>query len=306
MCHEKWFKFLNIKILKFLATNFSNLQQNFQIDLTQEKIFLPFFVDLVLGTSKQVSYKARTKCDQCKGSGVGPMGKSHCCGNCNGKGYTGSGKGIFRTNTLCSMCKGFGSLIDKPCLTCNGDGTVSKKMELTVNLPPGLETSHIVRIPEAGDTGNRCSGLDGSLVVTVKVQEHPIFRKEKFDLHMDLPISLSQAVLGGFVTIKTLTGSTELGIPPKTQPGNVLIVYGEGVPYKTSSQKGNLFVRVQVPIPTNLTPEQEVLVKKFMELEGNASVTPQPLFLRERFFRMIHESFGFMRWWLGKVVRREF
>lgn len=231
------------------------------------------FVDAVLGTEVTIEVPRIINCRTCGGSGAKPGTRKIPCPQCGGRGVVTRTHGIFQITTTCSRCGGLREFIAEPCPVCHGEGQVREKKKLRVKIPPGMESgTHLIMAGEGNE--GRFGGPPGDLYIILQVKPHEIFRREGYDLRLEVPISFVQAALGTRLTIPTLTGSQELVIPPGTQPGEIIRIKGEGVPYPKGSRRGDLLVQVRVTIPTHLTPRQEQLLKELAKEEGGGQEAP--------------------------------
>ena len=171
-------------------------------------------------------------------------------------------RGIFAMQQACPHCDGRGQIIKNPCKTCHGAGRVEEEKVLAVKIPAGVDNGDRIRLAgegEAGPTGTP----PGDLYVEVRVREHDIFQRDGDDLHCEVPIRISQAALGDNIRVPTLDGETEIRIPAETQTGKLFRLRGKGVKSVRSRAPGDLFCRVAVETPVNLTTEQRELMEKF-------------------------------------------
>lgn len=219
------------------------------------------FLDATLGTEVTIEVPRIVTCRTCGGSGARPGTGRVPCPACGGRGVITRTQGIFQITTTCSRCGGLREFLADPCPDCHGEGQVREKKKLKVKIPPGVDNgTHLVMAGE-GNAG-RFGGPPGDLYIILHVRPHELFRREGYDLHLKVPISFVQAALGTRLTIPTLKGSKEIVIPPGTQPGEIIRLRGEGVPYPKGQRQGDLLVEVQVVIPRNLTPRQLELLKE--------------------------------------------
>ncbi len=224
------------------------------------------FLDATLGTEVTIEVPRVINCRTCGGSGAKPGTKKIPCPQCGGRGVVSRTHGIFQITTTCSRCGGLREFISEPCPTCHGEGQVRDKKKLKVKIPPGMDSgTHLIMAGEGNE--GRFGGPPGDLYIILQVKPHDMFRRDGFDLRLEVPISFVQAALGTRLTIPTLTGSQELTIPPGTQPGEIIRLKGEGVPYPKGPRRGDLLVQVKVTIPTDLTPHQEELLKELAKEE---------------------------------------
>lgn len=216
------------------------------------------FLDAAKGCTKTITYNRKEPCPDCRSTGAKNGTSYKQCEKCKGTGtiqYV-SGNSIFRTvqQRACDACSGTGKIIIEKCPTCGGRGYQRKSTSITLNIPAGADTnSYITKkgYGEASTTG----GEPGDLIVVFKVQPHKIFKRNKFDLYVDLPISFTTAALGGKVKVPTLDDAVWLDIPDGTQSGKVFQIRGKGISSRYGT--GSLFVTVTVEVPTKLTKAEK-------------------------------------------------
>ncbi len=224
------------------------------------------FLDATLGTEVTIEVPRIINCRTCGGSGAKPGTKKVPCPQCGGRGVVTRTHGIFQISTTCSRCGGLREFISEPCSDCHGEGQVRDKKKLKVKIPPGMDSgTHLIMAGEGNE--GRFGGPPGDLYIILQVKPHEMFKRDGFDLRLEVPVSFVQAALGTRFTIPTLTGAQELTIPPGTQPGEIIRLKGEGVPYPKGPRRGDLLVQVKVAIPTHLTPRQEELLKELAKEE---------------------------------------
>jgi molecular chaperone DnaJ len=186
-------------------------------------------------------------------------------------------QGIFQITTTCTRCGGLREFIAEPCQDCQGEGQIREKKKLKVKIPPGVDSgTHLVMAGE-GNAG-RFGGPAGDLYIILQVRPHQLFRRDGYDLHLEVPISFVQASLGTRLTVPTLKGTKEIVVPPGTQPGEVIRLRSEGVPYPKGARQGDLLVEVKVVIPRDLTERQTELLKELAEQDpaGQTTVLEAP------------------------------
>jgi molecular chaperone DnaJ len=168
-------------------------------------------MDAVNGCEKDVSFNAMVNCNVCDGTGAKPGTKPTNCKSCGGRGQTTVSNGFMTFSTICSSCHGEGKLIKDPCSTCRGSGVKKDRKTLGVKIPAGVESGNSVRLPGQGSAGIK-GGRNGNLFLRITVEPHPVFKRNGNDIHVDTPITVSQALLGGKVTVPTLTGDVEIQV----------------------------------------------------------------------------------------------
>ncbi len=234
------------------------------------------FLDAARGTEVTVEIPRNVNCSTCGGSGLRPGSRKTVCPVCGGRGQVTQTHGFLRISTTCSRCQGMGEFIADPCPACRGQGRQVEKKKLAIKIPPGVDNGvHLVMAGE-GDAGVR-GGPPGDLYIVVHVRPHPLFRRVGDHLVLTLPISFTQAALGGTVSIPTLDGNRELQIPAGSQPGETIILKGEGIPHLKGHGRGDLQVELNVVIPRHLSERQRQLLQEFAASEGSrAHMGPPP------------------------------
>jgi molecular chaperone DnaJ len=248
--------------------------------------------EVVTGTRRTVKLRTLQKCDTCDGSGAKPGTGTDVCDTCRGVGEvqraTQSFLGQFVSVTACPSCNGQGVRIRDLCDTCRGDGRTRGERTVEVDIPPGVSSNNYLTMRGEGQAGPR-GGPAGDLVAVIEVEDDPRFERHGDDLVHDLPVSFSQAALGGEAVVPTPTGSVKLSLPPGTQSGSVLTLRGEGLPPLNSGRRGDLHVRIRVWTPVKLRPEAEQLFERLREVEGEPPSAEGP---GKRFWERVKEAFG--------------
>jgi molecular chaperone DnaJ len=232
------------------------------------------FLEATLGTEVTIEVPRVVNCRTCSGSGAKPGTRKVPCPQCGGRGVVSRSHGIFQITTTCSRCGGLKEFIAEPCPTCRGEGLVREKKKLKVRIPPGMDSgTHLIMAGEGNE--GRFGGPPGDLYIILQVRPHEFFRREGYDLRVEVPVSFVQAALGTRLSIPTLSGSQELTIPPGTQPGEVIRLKNEGVPYPKGSRRGDLLVTVRVTIPRQLSRRQEELLTELAKEEAGTYQPPK-------------------------------
>ena len=245
----------------------------------------------VSGDSVTIEVPSQVSCDTCGGSGAAKGSEPIKCSTCGGAGQVRVQQGFFSIQQTCPACKGAGTVIADPCQSCSGRGRVAKTKKLSVKVPAGVDDGDRIRLAGEGEAG-RNGGPPGDLYVEIRVTPHKIFEREGADLSCEVPVSIATAALGGDVEMPTLDGHVALKVPAGTQSGKVFRLRGKGVTTVREPHKGDLFVRVVVETPVNLTDEQQRLLKSFDELvkKGGEKHSPRAggwLDTVKRFFERI-------------------
>jgi molecular chaperone DnaJ len=219
----------------------------------------------VAGDEVAIEVPTQVGCEDCDGSGAAPGSEPSQCRTCGGVGQVRMQQGFFSIQQTCPACKGAGKVVQDPCGKCHGRGRVSKTKKLSVKVPPGVDSGDRIRLSGEGEAG-RNGGPPGDLYVEIRVKPHKLFERSGADLSCEFPVSIATATLGGEVELPTLDGHVSLKIPPGTQSGKVFRLRGKGVTTVRDRQIGELFAKVAVETPVNLTEEQEALLRQFDEL----------------------------------------
>ncbi len=165
----------------------------------------------------------------------------------------------------CSGCRGTGRIHNVPCSMCRGSGVVPRVKRLEVKIPPGAKDGSRVRI--AGKGRQDYGGARGDLYLVVSVKPHQLFERRGDELHVEVAVPLTVAVLGGEIQVPTLKSSKlALKIPPETQNGRLFRLVGQGMPHLDNSSRGDLLAKVNVVLPKNLSPQEKELFEQLSKL----------------------------------------
>eukprot|EP01096_Ripella_sp_DP13-Kostka_P002573 TRINITY_DN1345_c0_g1_i2.p1 TRINITY_DN1345_c0_g1~~TRINITY_DN1345_c0_g1_i2.p1 ORF type:complete len:467 (-),score=176.14 TRINITY_DN1345_c0_g1_i2:55-1455(-) len=217
------------------------------------------FEQAVNGGQSEIKFTADIKCSSCNGSGEAAGSKSKNCNRCGGKGRMVINQGIGQMIMSCPSCGGKGTIITDPCKPCSGSGVKRTQRSVTIDIPPGVEDGVTIRVPGQGHSNSK--GKLGHLYLNLKVKPHQYFRREGNNISVDVPITMSQAILGTTVTIPTFNGDAEVRIPPGSQPNEKIVIRGKGV--RKQGQHGNLIAVLKVQVPTRLSANQTELLEQF-------------------------------------------
>lgn len=225
-------------------------------------------VEAYRGVKKTLQIPREETCQECRGNGSKPGSQPTTCRRCNGQGVIIQGQGFFRIQQTCNGCGGKGTVITDPCPACRGAGRIAVNRALEVNIPPGVDSDMSIRLTGEGEAGG-AGGPPGDLYCVIRVRRHSLFAREAQNLHCELPITFSQAALGGAVEVPTLEGSMVTTTLPKgMQQGDELRLSGRGMPHVRGGRPGDLIVHVKVVTPRNLTKRQDELFRELAELDG--------------------------------------
>jgi len=232
--------------------------------------------EAVNGTEMNISVPRNTDCGTCDGTGSKPGSKPKTCGTCGGHGQVRMQQGFFSVQQTCPTCHGKGSIITDPCGTCRGTGQVQETKKLSVKIPAGVDDGDQIRLSGEGEAS--AGGVRGDLYVSVNVKRHAIFQRDGVDLFCEVPISYATLALGGEVEVPTLGGRAKLKIPAGTQSGKQFRLRGKGVSnVRQQGYVGDLYCKVQVETPVNLTKEQKEMLLQLDDSihQGGSKHSPQ-------------------------------
>ncbi len=226
------------------------------------------FEEAVFGSRRDLTFNVNVECDTCDGTGAAKGSGVETCSTCQGTGQVVMQQGFFQMRQTCPECQGTGKIIRNPCKDCRGTGQRKGKRQITLRIPPGVETGSRLRVAGKGEGGLQ-GGTPGDLYVIIHVREHDLFERHDLDLIVDLPVPLTTAILGGEVEVPTLEGHSRIKIPSGTQSGKVLRLKGKGVKDPRGYGNGDLHVRVQVEIPGKVHGKLKKAVEQLeKELDG--------------------------------------
>jgi molecular chaperone DnaJ len=218
------------------------------------------------GVEREVPFRVAVTCATCEGSGAEPGTSPTTCPVCNVTGrlqeVSNTVFGQFVRTGTCGRCGGAGQIVEHPCRTCEGAGRVVEERKRSVEIPPGIHDGQRIRIGGEGHAGE-LGARAGDLYVLVRVRPDPRFVREGNDLFTTVDLTMTEAALGGKVQVPTLGGDLELEFEPGTQPGEVRILRGLGMPVLQGRGRGDLRLLVNVLVPRRLTDEQRRLLEEF-------------------------------------------
>ncbi|MGB6038725.1 MAG: DnaJ C-terminal domain-containing protein, partial [Gordonia sp. (in: high G+C Gram-positive bacteria)] len=227
----------------------------------------------VQGTTVTLRVTSPSPCTKCHGSGAKPGTSPRTCPTCNGSAFVTRNQGHFGFSEPCPDCQGTGTKIDDPCPDCQGSGITVRPRTINVRVPQGVEDGQRIRLAGQGEAGMR-GAPSGDLYVTVHVSADKVFTRNGNDLKVQLPVSISELVLGATVSVPTLDGSVGVKIPSGTSDGRTLRLKGRGVP-KRSGGSGDLLVTVKVSVPTKLDDAAVEAMKQYAEAEKASGFDPR-------------------------------
>src|SRR6478672_11733908 len=222
------------------------------------------FEQAARGTETKIRIPTMETCETCHGSGAKPGTQPKTCETCHGSGTVRLSQGFFSIQQTCPTCLGTGKTVSDPCATCRGAGRLKKHKTLSVKIPAGVDDGDRIRLSGEGEAGVN-GGPPGDLYVVIHLKPHGVFQREGDDLHCEMPISFTQAALGGEIEIPTLDGQAKVKVPPETQSGQVFRLRGKGIKGVRSSYPGDLMCEVVVETPVRLTDRQREILRELDE-----------------------------------------
>jgi molecular chaperone DnaJ len=227
--------------------------------------------DAFSGVTRQVEIEVAVACERCDGVGAEPGTERVTCPTCSGQGQlhqvSRSVFGEFVRTQACPTCLGAGTVVETPCTQCDGNGRTIERQDLTVDIPAGIHDGQRIRIRGAGHAGTN-GGVPGDAYVEVHVARDARFERDGDDILSAVDLTIVQATLGASVSIPTLEGELELAFEPGTQPGEVRVLRGKGMPSLERSGRGDHRVLVNVAVPHRVSDEQRELLGRFEQLSG--------------------------------------
>lgn len=249
------------------------------------------FEEAVFGTDNEIEIQRMDVCSGCQGAKAEPGTSPETCANCKGTGQVRRSQqgffGQFHQVSTCNTCQGVGATIPHPCKKCRGAGRERRTRRLMVSVPAGIEDNTQIRLSREGEAGVN-NGRPGDLYVLVRVKPHEVFARDGVNIHYTQPISVFQATLGATINVPTLDGDAPLEIPAGTQPEEVFILKGKGVPQLRGSRRGDQLVTVEVRVPESLSDEQRTIFRQLGEMLGEDSLDDDS----KGIFDKIKDAFG--------------
>jgi len=229
--------------------------------------------EVMSGAQRTLNLRILDNCTTCTGTGARTGSSVSQCEHCGGSGAVRSLQrsvfGNVMTSFTCPTCDGSGQQITDPCPGCGGEGRVESESETTIDVPAGVDDGMQIRLRGRGEAGRRGGGK-GDLYVRFRVAPFPGLERRAEHLIARIEIPVTQAALGASRIVASVQGPEEFQIPAGTQPGKVLRLRGRGLPRVGGGGRGDLLVAIDVAVPTDLTAEQEDLLRRLAEVRGEA------------------------------------
>jgi molecular chaperone DnaJ len=236
------------------------------------------FEESAHGCEKEITVTKPEVCEVCQGSGAEAGSRIRTCSSCGGRGQIINSRGIFSIAQTCPHCQGAGRVLEKPCTACRGEGRREHSSKIKLRIPAGVDTGSRLRSAGNGEAGFR-GGPPGDLYVVLHVQAHALFQRDGDDLLCEVPVSFVQAALGAEIAVPALDGGTSIRIPSGTQPGAMFRLKSKGIKNVQGHGRGDLHVRINVEVPTHLSPAQKAKLQEYADLcNGKESPMSQSFF----------------------------
>jgi len=219
------------------------------------------------GIERVIEVNKWKDCSECSGTGS-TSGRKTTCPDCQGAGQVRFQQGFFSIARTCSRCGGTGQQVTDPCRACSGEGKVQVPGEISVKVPPGVDSGTRLKMTGEGDAGTH-GGPPGDLYIVMQVQEHELFHREGLDVYCEMTLSFGQAALGAELEVPTLDNVAKLKIPSGTQPGAAFRLKGKGMPDLSGRQKGDQVVVVNLSVPRELSTRQKELIRELEHLDDS-------------------------------------
>ena len=225
------------------------------------------FEEAAFGTNKDITIDVTENCPSC--DGVGGHGVK-TCSVCNGTGVlveqTRTILGVINSRTTCSNCGGTGKVYETICDECRGKGKIRKRKTISVKVPAGIDTGEQIRLSGKGEAGHN-GGENGDLYIEFNVESHPLYKREDNNIIIDMPVTVTDLILGCKKQVKTLYGYIDVKIPAGSQAGDILKVKGKGIESVHTGRMGDLFIVLNLILPNKLTREQKELLDRLSETD---------------------------------------
>ena len=229
------------------------------------------------GVSVAVPAEVAAACERCGATGAEPGTGARTCPTCGGGGVVRRVSqnlfGQFVQQRTCPDCEGSGETLEAPCSDCAGEGRIVESRRLELEVPAGIRDGQRIRVRGGGHAGFR-GGEPGDAFVLVRVRPHPRFVRDGDDLHTVARLTMTEAALGVTVRVAAPGGELDLEVESGTQPGDVRVVQGQGMP-SLQGRRGSLYVRLDIAVPTRLTDDQRLLLEDFGRQAGPEAYEPR-------------------------------
>ena len=228
------------------------------------------FEEAALGATRMIEVTRLEQCARCRGTGIEPRAYPMLCPICLGKGRIRQSHGFLGFTQVCQECNGSGRVYQKDCAECRGESRLPQTRKISVRIPPNVHDGASLKVAGEGEHGVY-GGATGDLLIHVQVQPHEFFGRKDNDIWCEVPLTITQAVLGDVIEVPTLEGKVRIRVPSGTQPDRVFRLSQKGVPSSNNGDRGDLFVKVKIQIPSEVTRRQRQLLEEFARLSEQPS-----------------------------------
>ncbi len=237
------------------------------------------------GVEKKIKIRKPVPCETCKSTGSRDGAAPTTCKTCNGSGQVRIQQGFFAISRGCTACGGRGSVISDPCPGCGGSASIQSEKELSVQIPPGIDAGQQLKLRGEGE--ELANGAPpGDLYVEIAIQPHKIFRRQEKEIICEVPITYTQAVLGGEVDVPTLYGPIKMKIPARTESGKVFRLKAKGIVDLSGGRVGDQHVKTFIYVPQEISDRQKELLEELSTIEGKPTANES-----RSFFDKVKEFF---------------
>ena len=238
------------------------------------------FEEAAFGVMKELSFKRVEQCGECSGTGAEKGTSAETCSECRGTGQVKRVQrtmlGNMMTTSPCSRCNGKGKIIKTPCKNCGGRGVAQKNKKIKLDIPQGIDHGQYLQKRGFGNAGSN-GGPYGDLLIGIRIKKHPIFTRKGADVFCDVPISFTEAALGGEIEVPTIHGKQTYKIPEGTQNGTQFVIKNKGI--KKMFGTGEHYFTVEVEVPRKLSNKQKDLLRAYAESESEENCANKKRFM---------------------------
>ena len=242
------------------------------------------FMEACSGKKHELKINRMAQCDACNGTGASSGTSAEVCPDCQGRGCVKTTQrtpfGAISSTKPCPHCGGKGKIIKNPCQKCRGLGRARTTKTVSFDIPAGIADGQTIRLSGQGDCGSN-GGPSGNLNVTISVRPHQLFTRDGYDIHCEIPVTFTQAVLGDEITVPTIDGNVKYNISEGTQTGTVFRLKGKGVKKLNRTERGHQYVKITVEVPKNLSKKQKELLKSFEASLSEKNYAKRPSFFEK-------------------------
>jgi molecular chaperone DnaJ len=242
------------------------------------------FMEACSGKKHELKINRMAQCDACNGTGASSGTSAEVCPDCQGRGSVKTTQrtpfGAISSTKPCPHCGGKGKIIKNPCQKCHGLGRARTTKTVSFDIPAGIADGQTIRLSGQGDCGSN-GGPSGNLNVTISVRPHQLFTRDGYDIHCEIPVTFTQAVLGDEITVPTIDGNVKYNISEGTQTGTVFRLKGKGVKKLNRTERGHQYVKITVEVPKNLSKKQKDLLKSFEASLSEKNYAKRPSFFEK-------------------------